>query len=107
MIAFTTPTIPLTINTDLLVSNRCDVYGTFARGNRSVTIQPFNMEVDSTNHKTTLYFKLTQEQTAYLGGSEALAQVNFIDWMGYRAATKEVPVYIGTNLLDKELTNGR
>lgn len=107
MIAWTTPTVPVTINTALLESTRCEVYGTFSRGCKKVTLEPTRMEVDSTNNKTTLYFDLTQLQTAKLGVGETKVQINFIDWMGYRDATKIETVYIGTNTLESELDNGR
>lgn len=107
MITWTTPTVPVTINTALLESHRCDVYCTFSQGDKRVTLEPTHMEVDSTNNKTKLYFDLTQLQTAGLGVGETKVQVNFIDWMDYRAATKMESVYIGTNTLESELTNGR
>ena len=107
MIAWTTPTVPVTINTALLESNRCKVYGTFSQGKKRVTIEPTSMEVDSTNGKTTLYFDLTQLQTAKFRVGEVKVQVNFIDWMGYRDATKTESVYIGSNALESELDNGR
>ena len=107
MIAWTTPTVPVTINTALLESNRCKVYGTFSQGKKRVTIEPTSMEVDSTNGKTTLYFDLTQLQTAKFRVGEVKVQVNFVDWMGYRDATKMESVYIGSNALESELDNGR
>ena len=107
MIAWTTPTVPVTINTALLESNRCKVYGTFSQGKKRVTIEPTSMEVDSTNGKTTLYFDLAQLQTAKFRVGEVKVQVNFIDWMGYRDATKMESVYIGSNALESELDNGR
>ena len=106
MISWTTPTVPVTINTALLESNRCEVYGTFSQRGRRVTIEPTSMTVDSENNKTTLYFDLSQLQTAGFRVGETKVQVNFIDWMGYRAATKKESVYIGSNSLESELTNG-
>lgn len=107
MIRLTTPTIPVTINTSQIEANNCDVYATFAQGCRRVTVRPLVTTVDTEHDATHFEFDLTQLETAKFKPGEVKVQVNFIDWMGYRAATKEESIYIGTNLLDKELANVR
>ena len=107
MIAWTTPTLPVRLNTGLLESTKCEVYGTFSQNGRALTIKPFYIHSDPETDRTYLKFNLSQLQSGGFKPGAVSFQVNFIDWMGYRAATKIEPLYIGSNLLGKELHNGR
>lgn len=109
MITWTTPTLWLRVNSGLLDYTRCNVLMTISQGCRKLTIEP--VEISSTlgesleDGYTNLRFDLSQLETGGFRPGAAKVQVNFIDWMGYRAATKEIYVFIGNNLVRKELDN--
>ena len=103
---WTTPTLPVTISTGLIESCDCDVYGTFEQRGKSLTIQPYSVESDTQHNKTRLLFDLTQLQTGGFCAGVVSLQVNFVDWMNYRAATNIAAVPLGSNILRKELAHG-
>lgn len=105
MITWTTPTIPVTITTGQLEKTHCKVYMTVTQGQNSVTLEPYRIESDEENDRSVLMFYLAQLQTGNFHPGEASVQVNFIDWMGYRDATKFERIYLGSNLIGKELVN--
>ena len=107
MIQWTTPTLIVWLNTGLLEGTQCEVYGTFSQGCESLTVRPQKVESDTENNRTRLEFTISQLQTGAFRPGALMLQINFVDWMGYRDATKIERLYLGTNLLGKELHNAR
>jgi len=107
MIPWTTPTLPVWLNTGLLEDTQCEVFGTFSQNGNSLTVKPRVVQSDTENNKTYLEFTYSQIQTGGFKPGVVSFQVNFIDWMGYRDATRIKTLYLDANLLGKELHNGR
>lgn len=102
MIEWTTPTQLIRIkNTDI---TNCDVYVTIAQGDFLQTMRPDEMTFDGTC--TLLTVTLDQTETGALEAGNAKLQVNAIDSDGYRAATQQVLIKVGSNLLDREVSYG-
>lgn len=94
----TTPTIPLTVDTDL---TDWTVYVTFANGSHEVTVDNTRLEIeyDSENEQTDIEVALTQEETLSLPVGYADVQVRAIK-DGIAIATDIQPIDVGRILKD-------
>ena len=100
MIEWTTPTeCIIVLGVDL---TERDVWVSIAQGGNELRLQPDSMSYDA-EVGTLLACTLTQQQTGSLHAGTARIQVNAIDSSGYRAATKQATISIGSNLLDEEV----
>ena len=107
MIAYTTPTIPIVVTSGQLLATKCDIYVSFRQGDTTVTVEPSHVSADVEGDKTLLLCDLGQLQTGGLSFGATDVQVNVVDWMGYRAATPWKKAFIGSNLIEREISHER
>ncbi len=98
MIRYTTPTEQYSVNGIDLSS--AEIYVTYRQGDVVKTFRPINVEYDG--EATTFEVELSQIETSDLEVGKADLQINYI-LDSKRAATLVKTVYIGTQLLEKEL----
>lgn len=99
MITWTTPTIIVYVRNADLVSTGCHVLVTIAQDDVSVTVNDPPMSYDSETGTTTILVGLSQDQSGQLHKGLARLQVNAKDWMGFRPASDQAPVMLGSNFV--------
>lgn len=105
MYRYTTPTIPLTVDT--IIPEGAQIYATFSQGDNRVTKSGSDMDVQREENETILIVTLTQEETAsfkpYL---PVMIQVNWVMDDGTRIATSTANISTFDNLLNEVVEYG-
>lgn len=103
MIRYTTPSIPLTVDT--VIPNDAEIYVTFSQGSTAVT--KTDVEVERGEETTSLLVTLTQEETAdFKPFLPVMIQCNWILEDGTRTATDTASISTFDNLLSEVIEHG-
>lgn len=104
MIRYTTPTITLTIE-NFSFPEECDIYVTLEQGTNELTKS--DAEITTSGNNSVIKVTLTQaESGSFKQCAPVYVQVNWIDSLGVRNATKIAQVTAFENLLDKVIQYG-
>ena len=99
MITWTSVTIPVHVRNANLVATGCHVRVTIRQDCTAVHVDDPPMTYDSETDTTTLLVGLSQQQCGQFSQGAARLQVNAADWSGFRVASDQATMNLGSNLL--------